>query len=52
MRPHLFIGGRELKTSSPLMGEVAAKRPEGVEQPPHPSRASARSTLPIKGREA
>ena len=36
-------------SSSPLMGEVAAKRPEGVEQPPHPSRPSVGPPSPSRG---
>jgi putative hydrolase of the HAD superfamily len=40
------------ESSSPSMGEVARdSEPEGLGPPPHPSRADARSTLPIKGRE-
>jgi len=36
-------------SSSPLMGEVAAERPEGVEQPPHPSRPSVGPPSPSRG---
>jgi len=42
----------DTESSSPSMGEVArASEPEGAGPPPHPSRANARSILPIKGRE-